>query len=76
MSIHPDDIRLAPENRQRLAKLADLHGKEWSELLEELLDSAEAMLGIQEGLSQLTAGDPGVPASEVHGRLRDKFDLE
>ncbi len=74
MSTNPDDIRLAPELRRRIAGIADESGKDWSDVLYELVDSAEAVIGIERGLESSRKGE-GLPAEEVHADLRKKYKL-
>lgn len=74
MATNPDDIHLSDQERKRLAKLADEHGRDWTEIVSELLDSAEAIVGIQRGLESAHRGE-GLAAEDVHQKLRSKFGL-
>lgn len=38
MATNPDDIRLGPDERRLLAKLADESGKAWADILREALE--------------------------------------
>jgi len=75
MATNPDDIRLSEEQRKRLAVLADERSASWTEVIRELIDSAEATLGIEHGLASAARGE-GIPVEDVHTRLRTKFDLD
>lgn len=72
MATNPDNIRLSDHERRRLAKLADERGLDWTEIVRELLDSAESVLGIQDGLESARRGE-GLAAEEVHRKLRAKY---
>ena len=74
MATDPNDIRLSDDERKRLAILADSRGITWSEVVSDLLDSAEAILGIERGLASAQVGE-GIPADEVHDRIRDHFSV-
>jgi hypothetical protein len=47
MSINPADIDLTPEQRVRLAELAEKAGKQWNVIVDELLDAAPRALQSQ-----------------------------
>jgi hypothetical protein len=47
MPVDPAQIDLNPQQRVRLAQLAEQSGKDWTELVDELLDSAPAALASQ-----------------------------
>lgn len=44
MAVDPAQIDLTPEQRERLARLAEQTGKDWTELVDNLLDAAPATL--------------------------------
>jgi hypothetical protein len=44
MTIDPAQIELTPEQRKRLALLAEQAGKEWTDLVDQLLDAAPLAL--------------------------------
>jgi hypothetical protein len=75
MATNPDDIQLSARERRRLAELADRRGRDWADIVNELLDSAEAVLGIQQGLESAERGE-GLPAEDVHRGLRAKYGLK
>ena len=74
MATDPNDIRLSSVERQRLARLADKRGSSWTTIVEELIDSAEAILGIERGLKSAARGE-ALSAEDVHRELRDRYDL-
>ncbi len=74
MATDPNDIRLTDETRRRLACLADERGVSWSVVMSDLLESAEASLGIERGLASASAGE-AVCADTVHESLRARFGL-
>lgn len=74
MATDPNDIRLREDEKRRIAGIANAVGKDWSDLLLEMIDSAEAVLGIEKGLESARKGE-GIHADQVHARMRDKYDL-
>ncbi len=44
MTVDPTQIELSPDQRMRLAMLAESVGKKWSEVVDNLLDTAPAAL--------------------------------
>jgi len=74
MATNPDDIHLTEEERRCLAILADKRGASWIEVVQELLGSAEATLGIERGLASAARGE-GVSAEHVHKRIRRMRDF-
>lgn len=74
MATNPDDIELSEHERRRLARLADERGRNWTEIVSELLESAEAILGIQKGLDSASRNE-GLEADDVHQKLRSRYGL-
>ena len=74
MATNPDDIKLSDQERRRLARLADERGRNWTEIMGELLESAETVLGLQQGLESARRGE-GIQSADVHAAIRAKFDL-
>ena len=53
MAVDPTQIELTPAQRRRLALLAEQTGREWTVLVDELLDAAPVALGAHSaGVSQ------------------------
>jgi hypothetical protein len=74
MATNPKEIQLSDNQRARLALLADQRGTRASEIIGELLEYAETVVGINRGLDSAARGE-GIAADEVHDGLRRKFDL-
>lgn len=47
MTVDPSQFDFTPEQRKRLARLAEQTGKQWNELIDDLLDAAPAALQSQ-----------------------------
>lgn len=74
MSTNPKDIHLSKKQRRRLARLADQRGTKAEEIIGELIDSAETLLGIKRGLESAARGEH-IAAKDVHEAIRRKFSL-
>ena len=74
MAIDPSDIRLRDDERRRIANIAEESGGDWVELISDMIDSAEAVIGIKRGLDSVRRGE-GRESWEVHKRLSNKYDL-
>lgn len=54
MATDPKDIRLRDFERKRIAFLANESGKDWTDLVTDMIDFAEATLRIKHGLESVS----------------------
>jgi hypothetical protein len=71
MAVDPAQIDLTPEQRRRLASLAEQTGRGWTELVDDLLDLAPAALESQSTAAVEPNGE-AAPAKSLYDVLTER----